>query len=127
MSETVTLFNDMCLFAPATLIDKNILWETVDPHSVWARFTHNGITISAMLYFSENGELARFVSDDRYMTADGKTFARYRWSTQVSEYRDFSGRNVPVHGEATWQMPEGAFTCARFTVTDIEYNSSEFH
>ena len=52
MSETVTLFNDMCLFAPATLIDKEILWEPVDPRTVWARFTHNGITISAMLYFA---------------------------------------------------------------------------
>ena len=126
MSETVTLFNDMCLLAPATLIDKNILWETVDPLSVWARFTHNGITISAMLYFGENGELVRFVSDDRYMSADGKTFARYQWSTPVGEYRDFNGRRIPVYGEAAWNLPEGAFTYARFTLTDITYNCSEF-
>jgi hypothetical protein len=126
MSETVTLFNDMCLLAPATLIDKNILWEPVDPLSVWARFTHNGITISAMLYFAENGELIRFVSDDRYMSADGKTYARYQWSTPVKEYRDFNGRKVPVYGEAGWQLPDGSFTYARFTVKDIEYNCAEF-
>jgi hypothetical protein len=126
MSETVTFFNDMCVLAPATLIDENILWETVDPLSVWARFTRNGITVSAMLYFGENGELVRFVSDDRYMTADGKTYARYQWSTQVSEYRDFNGRKVPVNGEASWQLPAGSFTYARVSLKDIEYNGSEF-
>ncbi len=25
-AETVTFFNEMCLFAPASLIDKNIVW-----------------------------------------------------------------------------------------------------
>jgi len=125
VSETVTLFNDMCLLAPATLIDKNILWETVDPLSVWARFTHNGITISAMLYFKESGELVRFVSDDRYMSADGKTFARYQWSTTVGEYHDAGGRRIPGYAEAAWQMPEGLFTYARFTVKGIDYNCTD--
>lgn len=32
--ETVTLFNDMCVLAPATLIDKNIRWEAIDLLSV---------------------------------------------------------------------------------------------
>jgi hypothetical protein len=126
MSETVTLFNDMCLFAPAALIDREILWEPVDPRTVWARFTHNGITISAMLYFSGNGKLTGFVSDDRYMSSDGKTYARYQWSTPVKDYRDFNGRNVPVHGEATWTMPDREFTYIRFNLDEIEYNCTEF-
>ena len=29
-SETVTLFNDMCVMAPATLVDRAITWEAVD-------------------------------------------------------------------------------------------------
>jgi hypothetical protein len=126
MSETVTLFNDMCLFAPATLISNDILWEPVDPRTVWARFTHNGITISAMLYFAESGKLTGFVSDDRYLSADGKTYARYQWSTPVKKYRDFDGRKVPVSCEASWKMPEGDFTYVRFTLDGIEYNCSEF-
>jgi hypothetical protein len=54
-AETVTLFNDMCLLAPATLIDKRIRWESIDTSSVKAKFTVNGITISAILYFNEKG------------------------------------------------------------------------
>lgn len=29
-SETVTMFNDMCLLAPATLVDAAVQWETID-------------------------------------------------------------------------------------------------
>jgi hypothetical protein len=126
MSETVTLFNDMCLFAPATLIAKDIIWEPVDPRTVWARFTHNGITISAMLYFAQSGKLTGFVSDDRYMSADGKNYARYEWSTPVKKYREFDGRKVPVACEAGWKMPEGDFTYIRFSLDEIAYNCKEF-
>ena len=50
----------------------------------------------------------------------------YPWSTPVRYYRDFNGRKVPVYGEATWEMPEGDFTYARFVLEEIEYNWSEF-
>lgn len=37
-TETVTLFNDMCLMAPATLIDRRIQWQEIDRNSVKATF-----------------------------------------------------------------------------------------
>ena len=48
-SETVTLFNDMCLLAPATLLDPRIVWEPIDATTVRARFTNGAQTISATL------------------------------------------------------------------------------
>ena len=65
-SENVTLFNDMCVLAPATLINKNIQWEFIDKLTAKAKFTYNGITITASLSFNEKGELVNFVSDDRF-------------------------------------------------------------
>ena len=41
-SETVTLFNDMFLLAPATLIDPQITWEELDPLTVRATWTNAG-------------------------------------------------------------------------------------
>ncbi len=73
-SENVTLFNDMCLLAPATLINKNIQWDSIDKLRAKAKFTHNGITITALLSFNEKGELVNFVSDDRFLSSDGKTY-----------------------------------------------------
>jgi len=123
-SENVTLFNDMCLLAPATLINKNIQWNSIDKLRAKAKFTHNGITVTALLSFNEKGELVNFVSDDRFLSSDGKTYTNFPWSTPVKDYRDFDGRKVPVYGEAIWHMPGRDFTYAKFITEEIEYNCS---
>jgi len=125
-SENVTLFNDMCLFAPSTLIDKKIKWKPIDPLTAEASFTYNNITIKAMLYFNNKGELINFVSDDRYLSSDGKTFTKYRWSTPVKEYKYSEGRKLVASAEALWNMPEGEFSYARFNLQEIEFNCTEF-
>ena len=121
LGETVTVFNDMCLMAPATLIDKKIEWETIDPLQVKATFDNKGRKISATLYFNDLGELTNFVSDDRYMTK-GKELQKWRWSTPVKDYRDFNGFRLASYGEAIWSLPEGDYTYARFWFKEIEYN-----
>jgi len=49
--ETVTVFNDMCFMAPATLIDRNIQWQEVDALTVGAKFTNGSITVSSKFVF----------------------------------------------------------------------------
>lgn len=120
-SETVTLFNDMVLLAPATLIDPAITWEELDPLTVRATFTNASNTIAAVLTFAENGALTNFVSDDRSRTLDGKTYEQVRWSTPVSGWRTVNGRRLP-EAEARWQLPTGEFTYGRFEVVDVAYN-----
>jgi hypothetical protein len=121
-SETVTLFNDMVVLAPSTLIDPNIVWEELDPLTVRATWTNEGNTISAILSFDESGALTNFVSDDRYRTDDGKTFENIRWSTSVSDWRMFDGRKLPVKGEAVWQLSDGEFQYGQFEILNVEYN-----
>jgi hypothetical protein len=118
-AETVTAFNDMCIMAPATLIDRRIQWEEIDSTCVRAFFTVNGIRISAVLYFNQAGQLINFVSDDRYAIADMK---KYRFSTPVSDYKEMNGVWIATHGDAVWQYPEGAFTYGKFDLQSIEYN-----
>ena len=120
--ETVTMFNDICVMAPATLINKNIQWESIDSLTTKATFTHQGNTISAKLYFNENGELVNFISDDRYQSEDGKVYGKYRWSTPMKNYKDFGGIKIASYGEASWQMPSGEFVYGKFNILDIEYN-----
>ena len=45
--ETVTMFNDMCVMAPATLISPAIAWEPVDARTARASFTNAGHAIRA--------------------------------------------------------------------------------
>ena len=70
-AETVTVFNDMCLMAPATFIDKRIKWEKIDQLIVKGTLNNNGVKISAVLYFNKKGELVNFVSNDRYIQHQG--------------------------------------------------------
>jgi hypothetical protein len=120
--ETVTVFNDMCFMAPATLISKNIKWEILDPLTVKAYFTNGKLKISAILYFDDDGKLVNFISNDRFETADGKEFKNYPWSTPVKEYREINGIPMPAKAEAIYEHPEGEFCYAEFEIKNIKYN-----
>jgi hypothetical protein len=124
--ETVTLFNDMCLMAPATLIDKKIKWETLDEKTVKAVFTNEGNTISATLYFNEKGELVNFISKDRSMSSDGKIYKYYPWKTPVLGYKIFDGIKIASVGEAVWETETGDFAYGHFEIKNIQYNTGSY-
>ena len=121
-AETVTIFNDMCLMAPATLIDDRIQWEPIDDASARATFTNQGVSISATLHFNEQGQLVDFVSDDRYAVSD---MQQYRFSTPVRDYKNFGGYNIMSYGEAVWHYPDGKFVYGKFNLQSVEYNVTE--
>jgi hypothetical protein len=124
-AETVTLFNDLCLLAPAALVDPVIVWSERDAHAAHATFTRGPHTIRASLHFDTNGDLDDFVSDDRLRSsADGARFTPTRWSTPTGTYRTFGNRRVGTKGEARWHapMPDGPFTYLEFELTAIAYN-----
>jgi len=118
-TETVTLFNDMCLMAPATLVDKRIQWEPVDDKTVKAIFTNGNITISATLYFNEQGQLINFISNDRQNIKDKQPVP---FSTPVQEYKNVDGFNLLCKADAVWHYPEGEFVYGKFILKSIEYN-----
>jgi hypothetical protein len=122
-TETVTVFNDMCIMAPATLIDEHIEWETIDEKSAKAKFTNGAIKISAILYFNELGQLINFISDDRYAVSD---MNQYRFSTPMKDYKLLNGIHVPSYGEAVWHYPEGEFVYGKFHLESIQYNVKDF-
>jgi len=75
--ETVTVFNDLCLLAPAGLLDAPIVWQTIDSRHVRSAFTRGAHTVTAVLVFNDAYELIDFISDDRLRASpDGRRFAR---------------------------------------------------
>jgi hypothetical protein len=122
--ETVTVFNDMCLLAPSTLISSNIKWEVIDSLSVMAKYTNESITISARLLFNEKGEIVNFISNDRYET-DGKKYNNYPWLTPVKEYKEFNGFKLCSEASADYQRPDKTYSYAEFKVKEVEYNCKE--
>jgi len=119
VSETVTFFNDMCCLAPATLIDRRIKWLEVESNRVKASFTHNQITVSAWLYFNEQGALTNFISDDRYSAEAGKQLP---WSTPLKDYQPINGYHLMRNAEAIYTYPDRALCYGAFQLTGITYN-----
>ncbi len=122
-AERVTVFNDMCLLAPATLLDPAIAWTPIDDRSVQAAFTYGDHRIGATLQFGDDGRLSSFFSDDRSRSSpDGKTFTNLRFTTPVRDYRPFGAVSLAAHGDARWLLPSGEFTYGEFDLIDVSYN-----
>ena len=122
MAETVTFFNDMCCMAPATLIDKRISWQEAGENVVKATFTNNGITITALLYFNDAGELINFKSDDRYNADAGK---KLPWATPLKNYREVNGYKLAGYAETIYTYPDRDLCYGIFKMRSVIYNCSD--
>lgn len=120
-AETVTWFNDLCLFAPGALLDPRITWAEVDDRSAKATFSHRGIIISAVLVFDTSDHMVDFISDDRY-ALQGDAVMKMGFSTPARDHRRINGLLLPGYGEAVWLRPDGAFPYGRFTVLSVTYD-----
>ena len=130
-SETVTLFNDLCLLAPAALASAPVTWSPATGpddgdeqghQRVRAEFTHAEHTVTAELVFDAGHRLVDFVSDDRSRSApDGRSFTRQRWSTPIVRWGEADGRAFVAEGIGRWHPPDGAVDYVEFMVDDIVY------
>lgn len=124
-AETVTLFNDMCVLAPGSLVGPGIMWEPMDANTVRAHFTHRGHTITATLFFDADGRLVNFESDDRARALPDGTTTKARFSTPLRDYRAFGPLYLAGYGEARWSLPDGVFTYGEFTLVDVVTNEPQ--
>ena len=105
-AETVTLFNDLCLFSPAALLSERVTWEQVGDREVVGRYSVGENAVSATLTFDESGDLKDFASPDRLMRTKDGSFVGRPWSTPISEYAEGSELRVMSRGEALWHGDE---------------------
>ncbi len=124
-AETVTIFNDMCCLAPASLIDPRIQWGETNDQSIKASFTNQGITIHAILYFNNEGRLINFKSKDRYARQEDGSMKLMTWSTPLANYMDYHGYRLAQNGKAMYTYPDGDFCYGEFELTEINYNLSK--
>ncbi len=118
--ETVTVFNDMCFFAPGSLLDPSIRWRDLDASTVEATYTSGPHTIRAELVIDASGALVDFRSDDRPALAeDGKTLLSQRWSTPVREYRAMGPYRLVAGGEARYAAPGGEYAYIEIQVQEV--------
>lgn len=119
-TETVTILNDLCFYAPSRLTDPRLVWTAIDDTHARVAFTLGPNTVSAELVFNGAGELVDFVSDDRGMLEKDGSLRILRWRTPMGNYRDFDGWRLASEGDAIWHRPEGPFTYGHIQLTSYE-------
>ena len=120
-AETVTLFNDMCLLAPGSLIGAPVSWTVMDDSTLRGRYTNAGHTIEAVLTFDADGDIQNFVSHDRGKEVDGKQLV-LPWDTPVSAYATFEGVRIVGQAEARYEENGRQSAYGRFTITGADFN-----
>ncbi|MEO5900752.1 MAG: DUF6544 family protein, partial [Ilumatobacteraceae bacterium] len=125
-AETVTIFNDLCILAPAALADAPVIWDVLDEHHVRGSYTYGTNTVTAELTFNDDHELVDFSSDDRTaVSTDDTSFTPQRWSTPITGYRILGASRLGTVGEGHWHAPEGEFAYLEYCLDDITYNPAD--
>ncbi len=119
-TETVTILNDLCFFAPSRLTDPRLTWTPIDDTRASVAFTLGPNTVSAELVFNQAGVLVDFVSDDRAMLEKDGSLRILRWTTLLANYSDFGGWRVASEGDAIWHLPDELFTYGHMRLTQYE-------
>jgi len=121
-SETVTFLNDMFLLAPGSLLDSRLTYTEVDDYTVNVSFTENNITVTATVFFDEEGKMINFVSEDRYSLEDGENLL-VTWRTPITEYTLMdNGLLLPSVGSAIWIHDDYEFEYIKLNIENVEYN-----
>lgn len=121
-AETVTFFNDMCCMAPGSLIDERITWQKTNSDTVNAHFTANGIGIDATLIFNKKGQLADFISGNRYAAQEDGSMKKLPWRTPLKNYKLINGYTLAGYAETIYDYPVGPLCYGNFRLTGIKYN-----
>ena len=120
--ETVTLFNDMCVLAPATLIDPAIQWDALDARATRALFTNAEYTsvpssrsmMPASCGFRLRGPLSVATRWEDHATAAlvdaGGTLSVVRF------------RAAAIRRPGAMARSRGQYAYIELTIDDVQYN-----
>jgi len=111
--------NEMTWF-PAAFLGENISWKAIDDQSAEVTLADKGKSVSAVMYFDQEGKPIDFVAK-RYRMV-GKRYDLETWSTPFTGYGEFEGMKLPVRGKAVWILKEGDLAYVELEITELEYD-----
>lgn len=109
------------IWFPSAFLGENISWKGLVDNTAQVTFTDQGKSVSGQMHFDQKGRFRNFTTE-RYR-AVGEEFSLDPWSTPVDRYGVLASLNLPVHGQAVWNLASGDFAYVDLEITKIEYNS----
>lgn len=120
-SALVTILSE-ALLIPTYALQDYIEWTTIDSNTAKAVIRYNISEVSGLFYFSDQGELIRFVTDDRYYSERGTEYKKIKWSVVAGKYIEKNGIRFPTDIKVIWHTEKGDFEYFKGTIADIKYN-----
>lgn len=104
---------------PTVFLDTNLLeYGTSDATSAEVTFRDGGLEGTATFFFEADGSVGR-ISMMRRRSSD-RNAPLEKWTGTYGAYKEFGGFRLPTRFEATWNLPAGDVTFAKFTVESVE-------
>lgn len=119
-SGTMMRFLAEMMWFPSAALKPYIKWEEIDEGSAKAIMEYKGISVSAIFYFNEKGDILRFVGK-RYREVNGK-YVLSDWGGINKEFKEFNGIRIPSKSDVTWFEEEGEFRWFEVEITQLQYN-----
>ena len=116
----IRYLNEMMWF-PTAFLGENVTWQEIDDSSAEVTFSDGGKSVTGRMYFDDDGRLTNFAAM-RYREIDGD-FSLDPWSTPMTGYGTLAGLNLPIQGQAIWNLPSGDLPYAELEITELEYNT----
>lgn len=120
-SALITTFCEFML-VPGYLLLDNLKWEQIDDHSVRGTLVDNGIEVSGIFYFNEEGLFTHFETWDRYFTVDKNIYKKVKFSVVVESYQIQDNLKIAKNVKVMWHLPEGDYEYYKGTISKIEFN-----
>ncbi len=124
-SALITTFCEFMLI-PGYLRLDNVKWEEIDDYSVKGTVVDNGIEISGIFYFDEEGLFTHFETLDRYFTVSKNNYKRLKFSVVIDNYKKQDNLKIAENVKVMWHLPEGEFEYYKGTIDRIEFNVFDY-
>ena len=120
-SALITTFCEFMLIPGYLLLD-NVKWEQIDDYSVRGTLSDNGIEVSGMFYFDNDGLFTYFETFDRYFTTGKNSYKKLKFSVIIDSYKTQDKLKISEKVKVMWHLPEGDFEYYKGTIDKIEFN-----
>ncbi len=123
-SALITSFSEFMLI-PGYLFLENVRWEYIDDLSVRGILIDNGIQVSGIFHFNEEGLFTYFETDDRYFKMGKNTYEKVRFSAIVEGYKMQGDVKICEKVKIVWHLPEGDYEYYKGVIEKIVFNVTE--
>lgn len=122
--ELMRFFAEAAWYPTALLPSQSVLWDAVDDHSARATLKDGDVTVTLLFHFNAEGLIDTVRAEARGRTVGG-TVVPTPWHGRFWNYAMRDGIRVPLDGEVSWLLSEGAKPYWRGRITQLRYRFAQ--